>query len=372
MYEGYAVPLVQYLDDLSDQITPLSEKSSFIFSTESILELNAASKTVRIHHLEADQNALIGVVDETTFLKLAEFKPNADKVQIVAKLNKRYKNQPVALKKKINFDHDHEVVLNAAFDKQAQIDANTEDLKSSAKAAEDKMYEWYVEQLNAGVSNPHANPDDFIQGLTLPFAVYFTVLFPLYASYRVQKTAADLGIEDDIPVVAMTEELKQIINDFASREATSHVNTLKTDLENALAIIKMQTSDPAEIKRLFAEAYSSISARRSIAIASNAAARIFNISQYEADLQFLTRHDLIDQAYKVLFSLTGHPCAFCETLIAETNANPIPFTQDFASIGDTIQGGDKEYAITYENIIAGNVHPNCHCAYRLVIKNDVA
>lgn len=370
MYEGYPIPVLQYLDDLSDQITPLSEKSSFVFSVESLL---GTKKTVRINHVAEDGNSLLGIVNETTFIKLAEFKPQADRVAIVAKLNKRYKNQPVALKKKIDF-HDHELthLKNAAFDKQAQIDGNTADLQSSAKAAEDRMYEWYLDQLNAGVTSPHANADDFINGLTLPFAVYFTVLFPVYASYRVAKTAKDLGVDDQVPIVAMTEEVKQMINDFATREATSHVNTLKTDLENALTLIKAHTSDPAEIKRLFAEAYVAISARRSIAIANNASARIFNISQYEADLQFLTRADLLSQAYKVLFSLTGEPCPFCATLIAESNARPIPFTEAFASVGETIHAEGKTFDLNYEDIIAGNVHPNCHCAYRLIIKNDVA
>lgn len=368
IYEGYPIPIAQYLGEHADQFKPITEKGSFIYSTESI-------KKAVIKNLKEVDNALIAVVDDKTFIKLGTFEQNADKAAIVAKLNKRYTNQPVAVKKKFEHKHDDvaEVIKNAVFDKQETIDQNTTQLLESAKAAEDRMYEWYVDEINSGNTNPHLeNREGFITGLALPFAVYFTVMFPIYASYRVRKTADDLNITDDIPVVALTQEVRSTIDQFARRDATSHINTLQTDIENALAIIRTRTNDPQEFKQLFAEAYQQIQARRALSIANNAAARIFNISQYEADLQFLTRAGLVSQAYKQLFSLTGDPCPFCASLIAETNANPIPFTSNFASMGEVLEADGKTYAIDFENIIAGNVHPNCNCAYRLVVKGDVA
>lgn len=366
VYQGYPVPLVQYLGENADQINPISEKGSFVYSTEE------GFKSVRINHLEEADNVLIAVVDENTFIKLAEFRQNADKVAIIAKLNKRYKNQPVAIKKKISFDHSHDVydiIKNAAFDKQTQLDSSTHDLLTSAQAAEDNLFNWYLDQISSGVTHPHPTSlDPFINGLTLPFAVYFTVLFPIYASYRVQQTANQLDIKD-IPVIAMTDEVKQTVNDFARKEATSHINTLQSDLENALAIIRTKSSDPSEIKQMFEQAYTQIRERRSTTISNSAALKIFNISQYEADLQFLTRVGLLDQAYKVLFSLTGDPCPFCAQLIAESTANPIPFTDAFASVGQTLDVDGKKFHFDYEDIIAGNVHPNCRCAYKLVVKN---
>jgi hypothetical protein len=378
VYEGYPIPLLQYLGDQAYQINPVSEKGSFVYSTESFLRLNAASKTVRINRIEALGNSLIAVVDETTYIKLGEFYNNADRVAILAKLNKRYRNQPVAIKKKIELDHDcnvYEIIKNAApFDKQAQIEGNTSDLQQSAAAAEDQMYEWYLDQLSSG--NPTKLPGDKLQqlinSLTLPFAVYFTVMFPVYASHRIQQTEDDLNVDDQLPIVAMTEEVKQMINEFARKEATSHMNTIKTDLENALAIIKSETSDPAEIKLGLANAFKQIQARRAQTIANNAAARIFNLSQYEADLQFLTRAGLVKQAYKVLFSLTGEPCSICSYLIALSNDSPVPFTQAFADLGETIETDDLKMTFDFERITAGNVHPNCHCAYRLIVKDDVA
>jgi hypothetical protein len=303
-------------------------------------------------------------------------------------LNKRYKNQPVAVKKKIDLTHHCDVhckecenaghdifefVRNAMFDKQEQIDSSTDALRNSALAAENKLYEWYVNEISNGNLNPHPiTLDDFTNPMSMSYAVWFTVMFPIYASYRVQQTATDLGITDALPVTAMTEDIKTVITDFANREATSHMNTIRTDIENALAIIRSKTSDPQEIKSMFAQAFADIQARRAMAIADNAAARIFNLSQYEADLQFLTRAGKLNQAYKVLFSLTGDPCPICAAMIAQSNASPIPFTNAFAEIGDTVEAEGKHMTFSYESIIAGNVHPNCRCAYRLVIQEDVA
>lgn len=380
VYEAYPVPIVQYLGEHAEQINPISEKGTFVYSTETMLQMNAAKKTVTISHIEARGNSIIAVVDaDTTFIKLGEFHNNADRVGILAKLNKRYHNQPVALKKKIDLDHDdnvYEIIKNAApFDKQDQIGSNTADLQQSAQAAETQMYQWYVDQLSQGLptSLPSDKLQQFINSMTLPFAVYFTVMFPIYASHRTQQTEDQFNVQDDLPIVAMTDEVKQMIKVFALREATSHMNTIKTDLENALAIIKGQTSDVTEMKVLLASAFEQIVARRAQTIANNAAARIFNISQYEADLQFLTRIGKVGNAYKVLFSLTGTPCSICQSIITATNEAPIPFTSAFVDLGQEIEGSDGlKMKFDFERITAGNVHPNCHCAYRLILKEDVA
>lgn len=365
-YEGYPIPINQYLGEHADQFNSSTEEGSFIFSTAPI-------KKAVITELKEHKNKLIALVDANTFITLGEFTENADRASIVAKLQKRYTNQPVAVKKKHQHEHNDlaEVLKNAVFDKQTAIDESTAQLLSSARATEDRMYQWYVDELNSGNNSPHARTEEYDYGLSLPFAVYFTVMFPIYASYRVRKTAEELGIKDDVPVVALTEEVKATIDQFARRDATSHVNTLKTDIENAIALISARTSNREEFMAQFQQAYEQIRARRSLAIANNAAARIFNISQYEADLQFLTRANLIKQAYKQLFSLTGDPCPFCASLIAETSANPIPFTSNFANMGDVLEAEGKSYALDFENIIAGNVHPNCNCAYRLIIEDDV-
>ena len=368
IYEGYPIPISQYLGEHAEQFNAISETGSFIYSTEEV-------KKVIIQSLKEVDNSLVAIVDENTFIKLGTFIENADRAAIIAKLMKRYKNQPLAVKKKHEHNHSDdiaEVIKNAVFDKQATIDSSTSDLQQSAKAAEQKLYEWYADEIAAGNTSPHpASLEEFINSLTMPFAVYFTVMYPIYASYRVGKTADELGIKDVLPVVALTDEVKDTINQFARKDATSHINTINTDIQNALAIIGARATTPEEFSVLFAQAFAQIQQRRALAIANNAASRIFNLSQYEADLQFLTRAGLLKQAYKVLFSLSGDPCPFCSSLIAETNAKPIPFTSNFANMGDSIEADGKSMKLDFENIIAGNVHPNCRCSYRLIIQDDV-
>lgn len=377
VYEGYPIPVNQYLTENADQLSSISEQGSLIYSNEPLMQLNSASKTVRISHIAEMESSLIAVVDATTYIKLGEFNQNADRVAIITKLNKRYKNQPVAIKKKIDLHHNcnhdvYGVVKNAALDKKTQVESNTADLLSSVDAAENKLYDWYLAEINAGNFNPHPTDiEQFVNSMTLPFAVYFTVMFPIYAGFRVKETAKDLGVADTLPIVARTESIKTMMKDFARKDATSHVNTIRTDIENALAIIRTKTSDPEEFKQLFAQAFADIKKRRAQTIANNAAARIFNISQYEADLQFLTRAELLGRAYKQLFSLTGEPCPICQHLIAETKRNPIPFAQAFVDLGDTIEADGIKMTFNYESITSGNVHPNCHCAYRLIVDDNV-
>lgn len=373
-YEGYPIPVLQYLAENASQVNGLSEKGSVIYSNDSLLSLDANSKTVRIKEVAEFENSLVAVVDDTTFIKLAEFKQNADRTAIITTLNKRYKGQPVAVKKKIDLTHDcshdvAEVIKNTAFDAQEQIDTNTQDLLRSAQASEQQMYDWYQRAMGEGFIKPDATQlDNFIASLTLPFAVYFTVMFPIYAANRVQQTANELNIKNELPIIAMTEEVKAQINTFAKKEATSHVNTIKQDIENALVVIRSQTNDPALQQEMFQQAFADIQKRRAGTIANSAASRIFNLSQYEADLQFLTRAGKINQAYKVLFSLTGDPCSICSHLIRESNASPVPFTQAFADLGQTIEAEGLKMTFNYEKITAGNVHPNCHCAYRLIVE----
>jgi hypothetical protein len=145
------------------------------------------------------------------------------------------------------------------------------------------------------------------------------------------------------------------------------MNTIKVDLDNALAIIKTMTTDQSEIRGMLQAAFLDIQRRRAALIAQNASSRIFALSQYEADLQLLTRHDLLKTAFKQLFSSTGDPCPFCRSIIIATQEAPIPFTQAFADLGSSLTVDGKTMNFNYESIIAGNVHPNCRCYYKIIL-----
>ena len=443
VYEGYPIPVLQYLGDNSSQVTPYSEKCSFIYSK------TEQSSPVRIKQIVDIDNSLIGVVDNETYVKLAEFNEEADRETILAKLNKRYTNQPVAiLHKGIKHDlkkdfynklptylcnildnvaekynntewldeawekyrnhviesaqddikmygfifneytqksdssdkiynmipHDDHCeschhLNSVAFDKMDQLGVSTETLLRSVQNTETQMLDWYLDKISGGFTSAHIDPEPFINGLTMPFAVWFTVMFPILATQRATETAASLHITD-MPVTALTAEIKDTITNFAAQESTSHVNTIKSDLENALTIIRAHTSDISEIKSLLQSAFIDIQARRADLIASNASSRIFALCQYEADSQLLTRAGLMDKAYKQLVSATGTPCSICSYVIAQTAGAPIPFKQNFVSQGEVIESEGKKMTFNFENITAGKVHPNCNCFYKIIIKED--
>lgn len=372
IYEGYPIPLKQYLGELADQINSSSEERS-------ILRLTEDADRVRIQHIEDQDNKLVGVINANEYVVLGTFNDGADKEEVLSVLNKRYHDQLVAVKQKgikIDFKveesacgHNHNVLnsISTPFDKQEELDYSTEVLLQAVKASENNLLNYYLDQISAGYLAPGADIEAFANNLALPFNVWFTVMFPILANQRAVDTAASLDIKD-VPITAMTDDVKTAIAQFSEREARSHLNTLRADIDNALLIIRTITSDPNEIKEMLQSAFADIQRRRAPLIASNAATRIFSLSQYEADLQFLNRHDLVNVAYKQLFSSTGDPCRICSYIIAETNAAPIPFTQAFASLGDSITADGQKMDFNYENIIAGNVHPNCHCYYKIVIK----
>lgn len=350
-YEGYPIPVLQYLQDHADYVESATENGSVITSNKEV-------KTVRIKSIQSHGDTIVATTD-SGFITLGRFKELADQEAILSKLNKRYTNQPVAVKKKISSTLE---LINNMFDAQEQIDSNTHDLLMSAQASEEQIYQWYKEQVVQGNPNPHPSElEEFINSLTMPFAVYFTVMFPIYAAGRIEQSAKDLNINDPLPATAFTEEVRNRITEFARREATSHVNTIIKDLIKAW----QETSGTQEERfEQFEIAFNDIRRRRSTLIADNAAARIYSLSSYEADMQLLTRADMIDNVYKELYNMANDPCDICADLIAR---GPIPFTQDFASLGETIHAGDLKMTFDYEAIEAGNIHVSCRCMYRLIV-----
>ena len=317
-YKGYPIPVLQYLAGY--EVESSTEEGSVIHSTHE-LDINSP---VRISEIKETENKLIAEIDGGTYIELGKVSANADKPAVLAKLNKRYRNQLVAIKNKLD---------------EAEI------LQEAVERAEDNLFDEYLKD------SPDASRH--IQELSLAFTVYYTALFPTYAAERARQTAKEL----DRPVrrVELTDRVRQSIQNFSFREAESHINTILMDLENAKA-----SGKPLE------QAFEEIKARRAPAIAENAAARVLSFSRYEADLQVLAHEGLLDKAYKELHSLTGEPCEFCKALIAK---GPIPFVDNFVDKGTTISVDGKSMDFDYEDISAGNVHPNCNCAYRLVIED---
>ena len=274
----------------------------------------------------------------------------------------------------------------------------------------------------------------FVNFYTNILKTYFLVLFPIYGNQLMASRAARFGM---MGIYAQTNDIERVINEQAKKGATSHVATVKNDffkavneavenstrvkltefimtgiaeqdqaildflpvnpnIEDVRKAIKKGTFDNEaiykrareaaqtgagldEIARAVRNTYEKISKTRAKTIARHETNRVFNMAQYQADVQFLTESGMMDSAYKVLYSRTGDPCPICNKLIEESEANPVPFQKNFADLGTKLTASYQKdngklatmtMPISYEAITAGNVHVNCNCEYKLVIKNE--
>jgi portal protein len=314
------------------------------------------------------------------------------------------------------------------------------DLQRAVARLENDVAQAVIEALRAGNVNEaeelisEAQEENFIAELAVIIAAYYLVLFPIYAAQLLAFRLATFGSQG---VFAMTEEVETYIRQAARRAAESHIQTIITDFsrtvteatdgvthDELLKIVqdKVNARDPdymkllpenpnnedvikavdagkfdnhpafklardlarqglglQEIERSIQSTFTKMSETRAKTIARHEASRVFNMSQYQADLQFLTESNNLPNAYKRLRSRTGDPCAVCAQLIEKTRLKPIPFTENFADLGETLTANYKrpsgkmavqKIPVNYEPIAAGNVHVNCNCEYELIIKND--
>lgn len=279
-----------------------------------------------------------------------------------------------------------------------------------------------------------AQEEQYAAELAIILAGFFTVLFPIYAAQLMFARLAQFGMQG---VFEMSQEVKNYIKISAEKAAVSHVQTVIKDLAKAyntshdkvvrdalVSVIEEKANardtkvlgklpknpnredieqavdegrfdeDPAyktardkvregagfeEIAKAVKNEYTHISQTRAKTIARHEANRVFNMSQYQADVQFLNESGLMSRAYKRLRNRADDPCPVCALLVQSTKKNPIPFGQNFADLGDELTAtytkntgklAVQKISINYEAIIAGNVHVNCRCEYELVLKSE--
>lgn len=257
---------------------------------------------------------------------------------------------------------------------------------------------------------------------------YWWILVPLFGENAVNQRNNEFN---ENYVFRFTNEMKGIVEDNAQRVAEGHMKTILDDVLSASnsaftkiveraagellikayksspdkyadffdhvptideAIRAIRTSDILEhnrkiyekanklareglnrqqIIKAIREEYKEVGQNRANLIAQNETSRAFGKSQYEADFQFLNSIGKIKNAYKEMYSRTGHPCKYCQALI---DKGPIPFTQNFLDKGESIvvkaDGKVSTFTADYEAIEGGNVHPRCFCSYRLVFLDN--
>lgn len=249
---------------------------------------------------------------------------------------------------------------------------------------------------------PESEQQQAEKALDEALEAFYAVVLPIAAASTMTRRMQEFG---KVGTFGLDPQAQRYITLIASRAASSHVETVLGDILNTVRATEErliqdemkkiepkpgQTSEDvlAEARRLalqgpgrqqlvaaITQKYSdSISTTRATTIARTETARAFNRAQYEADRQFLQQNDLAGRAYKKFITRSGNPCPICQQLASEP---PIPFTQNFASIGETLTGtyttsdggsGVRSLPVSFEDITAGNVHPNCQCTYQLIIE----
>lgn len=277
--------------------------------------------------------------------------------------------------------------------------------------------------------------EEFVAILTTVLIGFFVTLFPIYATQIIASRIAQLGQNASF---GLNDDVRTYISKTAEKAARSHISTIITDIDKTFKTIQdqivreqmlllvqkevdarnedylgelPQNPNPEDVKkaveqgkfdkeevhaRAFQAARSGdsidkisqalqqkhreLSQTRAKIIAQNESIRAFNVSQFEADIQFLDQTNLGKRAYKRLVtSGSGNSCAVCLMLEDKTRLNPIPFKSNFANLGTNLSATYKtesgksavlKVPIKYQAVRFGNVHVNCGCRYELLIKTD--
>ena len=114
-----------------------------------------------------------------------------------------------------------------------------------------------------------------------------------------------------------------------------------------------------------------ITDKRARVVARTETNRAFTMAQYDADRQFIEQNGLEERAFKRYHTRSDNPCPFCVSLERQ---GLIPFDEPFVKKGGSVtarvEGEEVTFNVNFDNVFAGNLHPNCSCDYELVIERE--
>ena len=212
--------------------------------------------------------------------------------------------------------------------------------------------------------------EQYEKELATALALFYGVMFPLYGASTIQRRLKELGVVGSFKV---TPEITEYITALSKKVSTGHINTI---LEDVLVAVRQASLAGASREELVAivksEYIGTISKVRAETIARTETNRAYTRAQYEADSQLIAESNLSGRAYKKWITRSDNPCPICKALAAEP---AIPFGNVFRDKGDEMTVTYEENGTTkvrsmvfdFEELQAGNAHPNCACAYQLVI-----
>lgn len=318
----------------------------------------------------------------------------------------------VKVSTKSNTTIDRSIILNE-FDEESQglVQAQQGTLQNTVISIEGRLVSDILNKLThvrnafdkSGDVITDSDRQDAEDELEMSLAAFYAILIPLYAASILSSRAKEFG---GFTNFKLNKSVKDYIKDIASKTSKSHIDTIIEDLrltikktydgivneslqtirdtgrsvtDADLVLARSKALEGASQQRIISavkqEYAGNISQARAKAIARTETNRAFTQSQYQADTQFVTQNGLQDRAYKQWTTRSDHPCAICQSLAAQP---PIPFSQNFANIGDelsaTYKGEDGKtkvlkQLVNFEELSAGNAHVNCSCRYILVIKD---
>lgn len=217
------------------------------------------------------------------------------------------------------------------------------------------------------------NKDDYERlerDLTLILSAFGVAMVSLFAGQTMNKRFLEFAL----PVqFTMNKSVNDAITANAQRAATSHMDTfVKATFEEARKAGMEGLSRAGIVSRLTTQ-FPSLARTNATRIARTESYKAVNLSQYEADKQFLSQSKLTKRAYKKWRVQSANPCSYC---VAMSEREPVAFDANFLDIGDSIKaefqqdGGTvtREYIASYESVGSGTLHPNCSCTYDLIIK----
>lgn len=204
---------------------------------------------------------------------------------------------------------------------------------------------------------------EFVNELEGVLAAFYGIMISLEGGDHMRKRSGEYALVGQFNFGV--KSIKVYIQKMSHRVAESHIDTVAKDIYEEARNAAEQGLGQEEIINRIKGKFNEISDNRAKTIARTEANRAFTHAQYEADVQFVNQNGLEERAYKKWVTRSDNPCPFCQQLASEP---AIPLSKNFRSLGDDVSVGDKRLKVNFTSLESGNAHPNCSCAYELIIK----
>jgi hypothetical protein len=218
-------------------------------------------------------------------------------------------------------------------------------------------------QVNFSLSDliPFKIKKETMKELLTSLTIFYGISLNLKGQETSRKREAEFALLSDFK---LDKKVKSWINNTSDKVSLSHINTISDDIYKIARDGALKGLSVPQIQSVLTTEFSGpITENRAKTIARTETNRAFTRGQYEADRQFLKYNDLT--AYKKWVTRSDNPCPFCQQLASEP---PVPFGKAFRDLDGKVKVGEEELNIDFETLEAGNAHPNCACAYELIIK----